>query len=96
MLQFLIHAFDGTDAGALERRMAARPAHLAYMKAYKDTGNYVVGGAILDAEGRMIGSTVILQFETAAEFDTYRQTEPYILGGVWQDIKVFPVRVAPV
>jgi uncharacterized protein len=96
MLQFLIHAFDGTDAGAIDRRMAARPAHLEYMKAFKATGNYVIGGAILDAEGRMIGSSVILQFETAAEFDRYRENEPYILGGVWQDIKVFPVRVAPV
>ena len=96
MPQYLIHAYDGTDETALDRRMAARPMHLAGAKKLKDTGNFVIGGAILSDEGKMIGSVMILDFETQAEFEEWYQTEPYITNGVWQNIEVKPFRVATV
>lgn len=96
MQQYLIYAHDGTDEQALSRRMNARPAHFEGAKALKAQGNFILGGALLNADGQMIGSTMVLQFETAAEFQHWYDHEPYIQQGVWQKIEVHPFRVANV
>jgi|APTNR8051073442_1049403.scaffolds.fasta_scaffold00231_38 uncharacterized protein YciI len=96
MIQYLIHALDHTDAGALERRMAARPAHFEGAIKLKADGNFIIGSAILDQEGKMIGSNMIVQFETEAAFQEYLKSEPYVSEGVWGDIKIYKTRVAQV
>ena len=55
MNQYLITAYDGTDENALERRMNVRPFHLEGAKKLKENGNFIIGGAILNEEGNMIG-----------------------------------------
>lgn len=94
MQHFLIHAYDYTDAQALDRRMAARPAHFEGIKKLKETGNFVLGGAILNDEGQMIGSNAVLQFETKEDLDAYLAIEPYIVQKVWEKIDVKMFRVA--
>lgn len=94
MKQYLIYAWDGEDEQALERRMSARPEHLAGGKQLKANGNFILGGAMLNSEGQMIGSTMVLQFETEEEFEHWKNTEPYILSGVWKKIEVYPFKVA--
>ena len=96
MKEYIIHAFDGTDADALERRLAIRPAHLKNMSLFKATGNFVYGGAMLDDSGKMIGSTVVMRFESDEDFQAYLDSEPYISEKVWQDIKIYPFRLANV
>ncbi len=96
MQQYLIHAYDYTDAQALERRMAARPAHFENVKNFKETGNFILGGAILSDEGQMIGSNAVFQFETKEELDAYLAHEPYVTGKVWEKIEVKLFRVANV
>ena len=96
MKQFLIQAYDYTDAQALDRRMATRPFHLEIAKKLKESGNFVMGGAMLNADDKMIGSVMVLQFETQAEFDEYYANEPYIKQKVWEKIEVKPFRVANV
>jgi uncharacterized protein YciI len=96
MKQYVIIAKDGVDDNALERRMSARPQHLAGAKALKDAGNYVVGGALLTDAGQMAGSVMIVQFETEQELQAWRESEPYINGKVWETIEVHPFRVADV
>jgi uncharacterized protein len=94
MIQFIIEALDGTDKKALDRRMTHRPAHLECMKRLRATDNYIFGGAKLDEAGTMVGSTVVLQFASEAEFQAYYAQEPYIVGKVWKKIKVYKFRVA--
>ncbi len=94
MPQWVVIAYDGTDAGALDRRMAARPAHLENIKPMVEKGELVVGGAVLDDAGKMIGSVVICDFAEKAEFDHWLKTDPYISGKVWQKIEVKPFRIA--
>lgn len=94
MKQFLIHAYDYTDAQALDRRMAARPAHFEGIKKLKETGNFVLGGAILSEEGQMIGSNAVLQFETEEDLQAYLAIEPYIVQKVWEKIDVKSFRIA--
>jgi uncharacterized protein YciI len=96
MQQYLVHAWDGTDDQALERRMKARPAHFDNSRRIKTSGNFILGGAMLNEEGKMIGSTMVLQFETKEELQQWVDTEPYITGKVWQQIDIRPFRVADV
>jgi uncharacterized protein len=94
-MQWLIVARDGEDAGAEARRLAARPAHLENAARLQARGHLLLGGALVDDAGRMIGSACVAQFATRAELDDWLRTDPYVTGGVWQDIEVTPYRVAP-
>ena len=96
MIQFNIYALDHTDSDALNRRMAVRPKHLEGVKKLKESGNFIIGGALLDDANKMIGSTMILQFETEAEFYAYLKNEPYVLGVVWGNTTIRKMRVATV
>ena len=96
MNQYLITGYDYTDDGALERRMNVRPHHLDGAKALKASGNFVLGGAMLNDDGKMIGSTLILQFENEEELEAWKQGEPYITQKVWETVDVKPFKVAQV
>ena len=96
MNQYLVTGYDYTDEGALERRMAVRPHHLDNVKVFKEKGNYIIGGAILDEEGKMIGSTMILQFETEEELDAWKLGEPYLTQKIWETVDVKPFKLATV
>jgi hypothetical protein len=96
MLQFVIIANDGDDEKAVERRMAVRPSHLEGVRKLKAANHYVLGGAVLNEEGIMKGSVMIVQFETEAEMRNWFDLEPYVLGHVWQKIEIRPFKVADV
>lgn len=94
-MQWLIIARDGSDSGALERRLAARPAHLEHAARLQAAGHLLIGGALTDDDGNMIGTAAIAQFATRAELDDWLTTDPYVTGDVWREIEVHPYRVAP-
>jgi uncharacterized protein YciI len=96
MNQYLVTAYDYTDTEALQRRMNVRPHHLDAAKDLKANGNYVLGGAILNQDGKMIGSVMILQFETEEALEAWKQNEPYITQKIWESVDVKPFRVATV
>lgn len=96
MNQYLVTAYDHTDEGALKRRMDVRPHHLDGAKALKANGNYVIGGAMLSEEGKMMGSIMILQFEDEEQLEAWKQSEIYIIGKVWETVDIKPFRVADV
>jgi uncharacterized protein len=96
MNQYLISAFDFQDDTAIDRRMNARPLHIDMMSKLKHTGHYVVGGAILNNEGQMIGSSIIVQFENDQQLSAWLAEEPYLLQKVWERVDVKPFRVAQV
>ena len=94
MKQYLITAYDYTDVDALERRMNVRPHHFDTARQLKESGNFITGGAILNGEGKMIGSVMIMQFETDEELDAWKQGEPYITQKVWETFDVKPFKLA--
>jgi len=94
-MQFLVIAYDGTDEKALDRRMAAREAHLAGIQKMKAEGKALYGAAILGVGDRMAGSMLVVDFPSRAELDTWLKAEPYVIGNVWQKIEVLPARVPP-
>jgi uncharacterized protein YciI len=96
MDQYLITAYDYTDGGTFEKRMQVRPHHLDGVRDMKAKGNYVIGGAMLNEEGKMIGSTMILQFENEEELEAWKQGEPYITQKIWESVDIKPFKVAVV
>ncbi len=95
-MQYVVHAYDHTGPDALDRRMAARPAHLAYAAQLKEKGQFLLGGALLDPDGNMMGSMLILDMETEDQLNDYLRSDPYIVQGVWDKIDVKPFRQATV
>jgi len=93
-MEFLIIAYDGKDTEAKQRRLRARPAHLDGVQVLKQNGSFINGGAILDDNGEMIGSTLYVDFPSREELDHWLHNDPYVTGGVWVDIEVKPIRLA--
>jgi uncharacterized protein YciI len=93
-MQFVIMARDGTDPEAPARRQAVRPAHLEGLRPFVERGNILVGGAILDEVGTMVGSVIMADFSTRQELDAWLTEDPYVTDGVWRDVEVQPYRAA--
>ena len=88
-MQFLVKAYDGE--GMLEKRMEVRPRHLEGMKVL---GKQIIcAGGLLDEEGRMKGSALVMEFENRAALDDYLAREPYVCEGVWRKIEVESMNV---
>jgi uncharacterized protein YciI len=95
-MQFLLIAYDGTDAEALDRRMKSRPEHLEKITIIKKAGEFLFGGAILDNSGKMIGSMILYEVPDRATLDEMLKDEPYIYNKVWEKIEIRPFRMAKI
>ncbi|WP_406291831.1 YciI family protein [Embleya sp. NBC_00896] len=95
MVQFLLIAYDGTDQDAVARRLAARQRHIELGDTMVAAGRMLFGTAILAADGRMIGSMLVLDFPTREELDAWLAIEPYMTGDVWQRLDISPCAVGP-
>ncbi len=67
-MQFMIKALDGE--GKLAKRMEVRPRHLEGME--KLRSHIICAGGLLDDEGKMKGSVLILDFPSRADLNSYR------------------------
>lgn len=95
-MQFIVTGYDGKDKGALDRRMAAREAHLAMAKQMADKGKWLYAAAILNDEGKMTGSVIICEFDSKKQLETeWLEKDPYVLGKVWEKIEITRAQVAP-
>ena len=83
-MQFLVKAYDGE--GMLDKRMEVRPRHLEGMKALGQ--QIICAGGLLDDEGKMKGSALVMEFESRAALDEYLKNEPYVVEGVWKKVEV--------
>jgi hypothetical protein len=92
-MEFLVVAYDGTDSEAKTRRLNAREAHLKGAGQLKEQGHFIQGGAILDQNGEMVGSTLYMDFPSRTELDEWLRSDPYVTGGVWVNVKVEPIRL---
>lgn len=93
-MRYLVIAWDGTDPGAPERRRRAREAHIAVASRLQAEGRLLVGGALLDDDGNMVGTAAVADFDDRSDLERWLATDPYATGGVWKDVSVTPYRVA--
>lgn len=94
-MHFHILAYDATDEGTLDRRMASREAHLENIKATKASGNIHMGAALLDENGKMVGSVLIMDFPAFEDVENWLRAEPYVKNDVWQEITITPCSIGP-
>ncbi|GAA4896475.1 hypothetical protein LX16_1355 [Stackebrandtia albiflava] len=87
-MRFLVIGRDGTDPEAPDRRAAARQAHLAAGSRLAEEGVLVHGGALVDDDGRMTGSMLLLDLPDRAALDAWLAEEPYVTGDVWREVTV--------
>ena len=84
MKQYVIKAYDGE--GKLDRRMEVRPRHFEGMEKMKE--HILCAGGMLDDDGKMIGSLLVIEFENREQLDEYLAHEPYVVEHVWERIEV--------
>jgi uncharacterized protein YciI len=77
-MRFALMAHDNT--GALEVRMANRQAHLDYISA---TGVVEMAGPLLDPDGRMCGSLIVLDVADKSAADHWAANDPYAKAGLF-------------
>ena len=83
-MQYIIKAYDGE--GMLDKRMEIRPRHLEGIERIKE--HVICAGGLLDDEGKMKGSVLIMEYENREQLDAYLANEPYVQENVWQKIEV--------
>ncbi|MDE4061162.1 MULTISPECIES: YciI family protein [Rhodobacterales] len=71
--------------GHLETRMANRTAHLAYIE---ETGAVAQAGPLLDQNGEMVGSLIILDVEDMAAGEAWAANDPYNKAGLFEAVEL--------
>lgn len=81
----LIALYAHDKSGALQTRKDNRDAHLAYIN---DTGVVAQAGPLLDAQGEMCGSLVILDVEDMAAAEAWAANDPYAKAGLFESVEL--------
>ncbi|SEP05273.1 hypothetical protein SAMN04490248_12151 [Salinihabitans flavidus] len=71
--------------GAHDIRKANRDAHLAYVK---ETGVVVLAGPLLDDDGAMIGSLLILDLPDKDAARAWADNDPYAKAGLFESVTI--------
>ena len=93
-MQYLVIAYDHADA--LERRLDSRDEHVKGAKELMASGKILSAAALIEEE-KMVGSTLIVDFEDDNEIDTWLDNEPYVKNNVWNmdEFQIVPIKVLP-
>jgi uncharacterized protein len=78
-------AYDKPDA--LPIRQENRPAHVEYLKS---TGCVFQAGPLLDDDGGMMGSLVILDVADKAAAQAWANGDPYAQAGLFAKVDLIP------
>ncbi|MCK5770890.1 YciI family protein [Algiphilus sp.] len=99
----LLYAIVGHDVpDSLPLRRELRPRHLDHLRALQDEGRLIAAGprpavdAIDPDAAGYAGSVVIAAFDNIDDARAWADADPYMLGGVFERVDVFPfVRALP-
>ncbi|WP_278922164.1 MULTISPECIES: YciI family protein [Pseudophaeobacter] len=69
----------------LQTRVDNRAAHLAYIE---ETGAVAQAGPLLDQNGDMAGSLVILDVEDMTAAEAWAAADPYKLAGLFESVEL--------
>jgi uncharacterized protein len=91
---YVVIAKDGTDPEAPNRRQAVREKHLEGIKPVVKSEFLQMGGALLNKDGNMIGSMMLLEAQSEEEVWDFLKRDIYSTAKVWQSFEVYPFRRA--
>lgn len=69
--------------GALQTRLDNRDAHLAYIA---ETDVVEMAGPVLDDDGQMCGSLIVLEVADLAAAQAWADNDPYAKAGLFSDV----------
>ncbi|MEL7198146.1 MAG: YciI family protein [Pseudomonadota bacterium] len=81
---FCFYCRDGENSETL------RALHLKEQRAWmaEHHENYLTAGPLTNAKGEFVGSLLIIDAEDEAAARATVNDDPYVVGGVWQSIRV--------
>jgi len=95
----MLYAIISQDvANSLEKRLAARPAHLERLQQLKQQGRLILAGPhpALDSEdpgeAGFSGSLVVAEFNSLVDAQTWADADPYMHAGVYETVNVKPFK----
>lgn len=95
----MLYAIIGRDApDSLDKRMAARPDHLARLQALQDEGQLLLAGpfpavdAVDPGAAGFTGSLVVAEFASLQLAQEWADADPYASAGVFAQLTVQPFR----
>jgi uncharacterized protein YciI len=95
----MIYAIVGEDIpNSLEKRSAARPAHLKHVDELISAGKLVLGGAFPAIDSNdpgpagMTGSLIVAEFDSLEEAKAWINADSYVTEGVFAKVTVKPFR----
>jgi uncharacterized protein YciI len=93
------YAIVGQDVpDSLDKRLTARPAHVARLAALQDAGRLLLAGPFpaVDAPdpgpAGFSGSLIVAEFPSLAEAEAWAEADPYVAAGVYATVSVRPFR----
>ena len=84
MARFLLLCVD--KPGSVALRMANREAHLAYVAAHGD--QVPAAGPLLDDEGQMKGSLLIIEAPDRGAVEAFSAADPYRQAGLFERVEI--------
>ncbi|AXM98479.1 YciI family protein [Pseudomonas plecoglossicida] len=95
----MLYAIIASDvANSLEKRLAARPAHIERLQQLKAEGRVVLAGPhpAIDSndpgEAGFSGSLIVAEFDSLAAAQAWADADPYIAAGVYDKVIVKPFK----
>lgn len=95
----MLYAIIGEDvANSLEKRMAARPAHVARLQTLQSEGRLFAAGPFPAIDSNdpgpagFSGSLIVAEFNSLADAQAWADVDPYISAGVYAKVTVKPFK----
>jgi uncharacterized protein YciI len=95
----MLYAIFGNDiSDSLEKRTAARPAHVARLQALQNEGRLLLAGpfpavdAVDPGMAGFTGSLIVAEFASLAAAQAWAADDPYVSAGVYSQVVVRPFK----
>jgi len=95
----MLYAIMSEDVeNSLEKRLSARPEHLARLQLLQNEGRLVIAGPhpAIDCEdpgpAGFTGSLIIAEFPSYDEARNWADSDPFVTAGVYQNVTIKPFR----
>jgi uncharacterized protein YciI len=95
----MLYAIVGQDIpDSLNRRLAARPAHLERLQALWQAGHLLLAGPFPAIDSNdpgpagFTGSLIIAEFDTLGTAQAWADADPYVAAGVYASVSVKPFK----
>ena len=95
----MLYVIIGEDLpGTLDRRLAARPAHVERLQALQAAGRLILAGPCpaIDSPdpgpAGFSGSVIVAEFDSLATAQAWADADPYVAAGVYEKVTVKPFK----